>query len=404
MEKSVYSFLAGTDLSKIKTPLYLYFDQKLVENIGFFSKLMENNIKIFYAMKANNYSPLISELINKGYGFDVASKEEIKYVVNLGAHPEKISFSAPSKKIEDVEYAGSTGIKYFAFDSEEELKKIIKFVKHPILFARISSFSKDAVFNLSSKFGMNESYFNYIIRQASKRNWPIKGISFHIGSQNTSLHAYKHALTHVSTLIDIAKSKGVNIELVNVGGGVPAPYKKNLKHVSFYIDAIIDSINAARKRHQGIQFFAEPGRAICANTMALITRIIDIKPYKKPPLLITDTGVFNGIIEPLEGFEYPIIALKSSNGRRSNRKKFFRVSGFSCEGYDVLSQKVLLDSHIKNNGLLAFLYAGAYTFVYENFHMVDFPPIHRVESEAPLNLESHKIANDPLKNILVHQK
>lgn len=370
MEKLLSKYL-NESIKDLITPSYVFFESQLNKNIDAFKKFINSDIPVFYAVKANNYKPLLQALIKNGFGFDVASKEELELVISLGAIPERITFSAPSKKEEDIRFAAKLGIKKFAFDSEFEVQKIVDIVQDPTLFARVAVYSKDATFNLGLKFGMFENYFKYILRKSKINKWPLKGITFHVGSQNIAINDWKISCDHALKLISYAKKSGVQIEYLNMGGGIPAPYSKKIPKLDFYISHILSLCFKIKKQFPEIKCFVEPGRAICADTMALITSVIDIKPYKKPTMLVVNSGVFNGIIEPLEGFEYPIY----HDHLKHKKKKYFRVAGFSCEGFDIISKKVLLPKNIQPGDVIIFMYAGAYTFVYEKFHMVSCPEI-----------------------------
>lgn len=376
MEKIIEHYLERNPISTLRSPAYIYFPSQAQRNLSEFRKFVENGIDVFFALKANHYIPFLKEIVTNNYGFDIASREELAVLESLGANPSNITFSAPSKRHEDIEIASKFGVKYFAFDSEEEIKKIVNITSNAILFARVAVENKNAAFNLTSKFGMYEDYFYYILQQAKKNEWKIQGLTFHVGSQNTAISSWQHALRRVTKLIEMAEDMGTKISYLNIGGGIPAQYTNKIKPVSFYIDSIVTLCNKMKKKFQGVKIMVEPGRSLCANTMALATKIIDIKPYKNPPLLVVDTGVFNGIIEPIEHFEYPIYTkhIKSSN------KKRFSVAGFSCEGYDIISQDVLLPRSINIGDSLIFMYAGAYTFVYKNFHMVPYPNFHNAEA------------------------
>lgn len=371
MEAILQRFFQGPNFKHFSTPGYLYFPEELDKNIRVFNKLLENDIEIFYALKANNYEKIVSKLIINKFGFDVASKEEISYIKNLGASSSKITFSAPSKKEEDIQYAASLGIPYYAFDSYDEILKIMKNVPNPILIARMAQRSKNAVFNLSSKFGMNEEYFEFIVKKSKKNKWPLKGITFHVGSQNVSYSSWQSALKHVEKLLKITKENNIDIEYINLGGGLPSPYSNKILPIDFYVEKIIDMCIDFRKKFPSMKLMIEPGRSMCANTMALVTKVIDYKPYKKPPIIVTDTGVFNGIIEPIEHLEYPVFLPENTKVK----KRYYRIVGFSCEGYDIIRSKVLLPESISIGDTIAFMYAGAYTFVYEKFHMVSYPTI-----------------------------
>lgn len=364
-------------MENIKTPQFVYFPEQARENIKKFFKFTKNDIEILYAVKANNHPELIELFIKNGYGFDVASKEEFQYIVSKGGDPRKISFSAPTKKEGDLKLAGKTEINYYAFDSEIEIKKIVKNVKKPILFARISTPSKESAFDLSTKFGMDDKYFIKILKKTKKKKWNIKGLTFHVGSQNISINSWRRSLNKIKYLIDIADEYGVKIDYLNLGGGIPASYNGNVQEVDYYISEIIALVKKLRKSYSFKKVFVEPGRALSANTMILLTKIINIKPYKKPPIAIVDTSVFSGLIEPLEHFEYPIYTVDdlTNSGSQRSGKKYFRIGGYSCDGYDIVKKKTLLPKETKLGDKLIILYAGAYTFVYENFHMKPFPKI-----------------------------
>ena len=49
------------------------------------------------AMKSNNDPALLSVMAQLGAGFDCASKEEIKTMVDLGVSPERIIYAHPAK-------------------------------------------------------------------------------------------------------------------------------------------------------------------------------------------------------------------------------------------------------------------------------------------------------------------
>jgi len=355
----------------METPYFLYFPQELESNIQEFQKFLDIDVRILYALKSNNYAPLVKRIIKKKWGFDISSKEELFYVLGMGAPPSNLSFSIPSKKASDITEASSKGVTSFVFDSEEEIKKIYRCaVAKPRLFARIESPSTKAAFDLS-KFGMSYDYFIYIVKQAKERKWNIEGISFHVGSQNLSRSAWKMALDYVAQLIMETKHYGVNITAVNVGGGIPVQYFPHFNKSDYYVDFLLRQLKAFKSNFPQTTIYIEPGRAISANTMALVSRVINYKPYKTPPMLVLDTGVFHGIIEALEHFEYPIIA----TSRERSRSQTYQVVGFSCDGYDVINKKVDLPSDTRVGDLLIVTHTGAYTFVYERFHMVPYPRI-----------------------------
>jgi diaminopimelate decarboxylase len=67
---------------------------------------------------------LIEDVKNNNFGFDCASKNEIKLVLQNGANPREIIFSNPVKLESDIEYAYRKGVRITTADTIEELMKI----------------------------------------------------------------------------------------------------------------------------------------------------------------------------------------------------------------------------------------------------------------------------------------
>ncbi len=376
MKELVKKTFKEEELKKLKTPQFLYFHTQTEQNIKDFRKFAKNKIEVLYALKANNYVKLIDTFVKEGYGFEVASIEELNFLIKRGADPKRISFSAPSKLASDLKQASAKGVKYYAFDSIVEAEKIMECVDSPILVARVSTPNKESVFDLSSKYGFDDKGYREALTKGRKQNWPIKGVTFHVGSQNNALGAWRQSLKKIKEFIDISHEYGFSIDYLNLGGGIPAKYNGKTKAVEYYIDGICELVKSLRKKYRFKQVFIEPGRSLSANTMILLAEVIDIKSYKNPPIAIVDTSVFTGIIEPLEHFEYPIFSLgqiyKEPNSRAT---KYYKLGGNSCDGYDIIHKKIALPKNLGVGNKLVILYAGAYTFVYEKFHMKSYAKI-----------------------------
>jgi ornithine decarboxylase len=364
------------DFEKLKTPQFLYFHSQTEQNIKDFRKFAKNKIEILYAIKANNYPKLIDAFVKEGYGFEVASIEELNFLLKQGANPKRISFSSPSKLVSDLKQASSKGVQYYAFDSEVEAEKIMNCVKNPLLVARVSTPSKHSVFDLSSKYGFDDKGYISFLKKAQEKKWPIKGLTFHVGSQNNALGAWRQSLKKMKDFIELTHGFGFTIDYLNLGGGIPAKYNGRTRTVDYYIDGICDLVKELRKKYRFKRVFIEPGRALSANTMVLVTEVIDLKQYKNPPIAIVDTSVFTGIIEPLEHFEYPIVSLDQIyKNPHVKTTKFYKLGGNSRDGYDIIHKKIALPKDLDIGNKLVILYAGAYTFVYEKFHMKSYAKI-----------------------------
>ena len=80
--------------------------------------------QIYYAVKANPGPKVISLLAELGSNFDIASRYELDMVLELGVHPDKLSYGNTIKKARDIKYFYDKGVRMFATDSKEDLKNI----------------------------------------------------------------------------------------------------------------------------------------------------------------------------------------------------------------------------------------------------------------------------------------
>lgn len=370
-----------TTNNHLQTPYFQYFPEEVAKNIHLFNKFVENGVEVCYAVKANNYPPIIRQFVEQGYGFDVASKEEIDFMLQHGAQPEKLCFSAPTKLVADLECASSLGIRYYAFDSEAEVDKIFRYTDDPLLFARIAVDSDEADYDLSDIFGMSEEYYCSLLDKARRNRWPLYGLTFHVGSQNHSISAWYKALDKMERLVEISREYGIQIECINIGGGIPQRNHPKVKPVEYYIDRIIARLKLCTKRTGITKFIVEPGRALVANTMNLTAQVVNIKPYKSPPILVLDVSVYLGLIEALEGFDINVQV--PDEHLRTGKKKIFKVTGLSCSGTDIIQPRCLLPADIKIGDTVVLPDMGAYTIVCENFHMRGFPRVVNTEELLP---------------------
>jgi ornithine decarboxylase len=358
----------------METPIFVYKQEMLEKTLDLFSSFDREKIKVLFAMKSANHPEVLCAISQRGFGFDIATANELKYLFNHIHANFEVSFSAPSKFECDINFASCNGVKMYVCDSEHEIRKVIAHAQDPEIVLRIEIPNHGSVFKLSSKFGMTADYVQHILEIGRKEKWNIKGFAFHVGSQNAELDSWTIALETSCELANAATRLGYNIEILNMGGGIPAAYSSGeIGNLQKYIDHIIGSVNSAKSKFEFSRYYIEPGRSISANSMSMITKIIGYKECKTPPILVVDTSVFHGLIEAIDGsVKHPIHLY----GRESTvHEKEFKVVGFTCDGWDVIRDSVYLPGDLSPNDLLEIDCAGAYSYVLRNYHLMDYAPI-----------------------------
>jgi ornithine decarboxylase len=198
--------------------------------------------KIYYAIKANPATEVISALARLDTNFDLASSGEINLCLGLNVPSERLSFGNTIKRESAIAKAWSDGISLFAFDSIAELEKLARSAPGARVFCRILIENKGAEWPLTRKFGC-ESHMAVDLLAAAKRLGlrPV-GLSFHVGSQQTDPNQWKTAIGHAAWVFRACAQHGIALELLNLGGGLPAHYREPVPPLAAYAEAIEEGL------------------------------------------------------------------------------------------------------------------------------------------------------------------
>ncbi len=171
--------------------------------------------RIYYAVKANPAAPVLERLASLGSSFDAASFEEVESCLEAGAAPSAISYGNTIKKVSAIKAAHAAGVTMFAFDSGEELAKLARHAPGSRVYCRILVENEGAEWPLSRKFGTTIERARELMLQAGEMGLDPYGLSFHVGSQQTTTSAYEAAIGRVGLLFTDLRDAGVNVRMVN---------------------------------------------------------------------------------------------------------------------------------------------------------------------------------------------
>ena len=330
--------------------------------------------KIYYAVKANPDESVIRMLVAKGSCFDIASVYELDHILALGATPDRVSYGNTIKKAKDIAYAYSKGVRLFATDSENDLKKIASNAPGSKVFFRILTDGSGADWPLSRKFGAHPDTIYRLILQAPELGLIPYGISFHVGSQQRDIGQWDHAISTCKYLFDSAKAEGIELKMVNLGGGFPANYISPTKETSVYGTEIIRFLKEDFGENLP-EILLEPGRFMAGDAGILITEVVLISRKSEAnqySWVYLDAGKFGGLIETLdESIKYPIYSEKTGPIQETI------LAGPTCDSMDILyeNEKYALPASLTEGDRLYFFTTGAYTQSYSSVCFNGFPPL-----------------------------
>jgi len=241
------------------------------------------------------------------------------------------------------------------YDNYEEIRKIKKHAPQAGLALRLKVLNTGAMVELSSKFGASPGEAVDLILAADKVGLTVEGLSFHVGSQTTNFGNYVAAINLAANIFKEAKDRGYNkMNLLDIGGGFPAPYDATVKPFRVLAGIINRELN--RLFPKNIQILAEPGRFLCATAATAVSKIIGKAVRDGKLCYYINDGVyhtFSGVI-----FDHCHYHLKSF---KRSPTQICSVFGPTCDALDVVSMAEELPGDLQLGDLLYSEQIGAYS-------------------------------------------
>ena len=195
------------------------------------------NVKPYYAIKCNPNPVILETLASLGANFDCASENEIKQVMEIVNDPERIIFANPCKMTSQIRYARANDVDMMTFDCEEELYKIKLYHPYAKLVLRLAVDDSFSQCKFNVKFGCTLEQVEGLLRIAKTLSLNVVGFSFHVGSNCSSPDAFYCAIRDCRTACDIAYKMGIQINLIDIGGGFPGNSKEKFEEIAKKINS-----------------------------------------------------------------------------------------------------------------------------------------------------------------------
>jgi len=364
-------FCEGVDLEviakQVGTPCYVYSAQVILDAYhAYDSAFGDMPHMVCYAVKANSSLGVLALLARAGCGFDIVSGGELFRVLKAGGDPSRVVFSGVGKTADEIDLALRSGIRNFNCESEAELSVIDSVAEAlgvPARFALRVNPDVDAVTHPYISTGLRDHKFGIDINEAQAvyhrakafRNLQATGVDCHIGSQILDYSSILEAAGKVLALIERLRADGLEIDHVDLGGGLGIAYEPD--HIA---PAIREFVSAVRARigSAGLTVMMEPGRSIVGQAGVLLTRVLYRKKSPSKEFVVVDAAM-NDLIRPmLYGAHHAITPLRQS----IERTIVADVVGPICETGDFLARDRELAA-VGPGDYLSVASAGAYGFV-----------------------------------------
>lgn len=345
------------------TPCYLYSRAALEQAYRAYEQALATHPHLIcFAVKANSSLAILNLFARLGSGFDIVSGGELARVLAAGGDPAKVVFSGVGKTIAEMRAALQAGIHCFNVESESELVRLnqvagdlgrtaaISLRVNPNVDAKthpyISTGLKD------NKFGIAHEQALRVYREAADMaHLRITGIDCHIGSQLTEVSPFGEALDRVLELVTSLQAEGIELQHIDVGGGVGIRYRDETPPtLNEYAQVLLQRMHG-RPQH----LIVEPGRALVGNAGWLLTRVEYLKHGETKDFAIVDAAM-NDLMRPaLYDAWHDILPVRE---RQDTPTRNYAVVGPVCESGDFLGHDRALA--LAQDDLLAICSTGAY--------------------------------------------
>ncbi|WP_416191891.1 diaminopimelate decarboxylase [Neisseria sp. CCUG12390] len=344
------------------TPLYVYSQAALTEAFDAYTAAFAAlDPLICYAVKANGNLSIIKHFAALGSGFDIVSCGELARVLAAGGDASKVIFSGVGKSEAEIGFALEAGVKCFNMESLPEIDRIQKVAARMGKTAPVSLRVNPDVDPKThpyistglkaNKFGIAYADALAAYRYAAKQpNLKIVGIDCHIGSQLTDLSPLVEACERILLLVDKLAEEGIELEHLDLGGGVGIVYQdENIPDLKSYAAEVKKRIGTRR-----LKLILEPGRSLVGNAGTLLTRVEFVKQGEEKNFVMVDAAM-NDLMRPALYDAYHHI----ENTEEKTTPAFTAdIVGPICETGDFLGQNRRIACEAGD--LLAVRSAGAY--------------------------------------------
>lgn len=333
--------------------------------------------EVFYAVKANADLDLLRCLVALGCGFDVASPGEIDACLQAGAESESLSYGNTVKKASAIRYAHERGVRLFAFDSPEEVDKLAENAPGASVFCRVTVQTPGARWPISRKFGCDTKTAIELYRRAARLGLRPYGVTFHVGSQQTVPESWAYGINAAEEVRAQLAADGIELPLLNLGGGLPAHYDEEIPAINAYGAAIEKAIHPDTAFRR---FIVEPGRYLPADAGLIRSEVVLVTERSEPVATrwaYLDIGRYGGLVETEgDAIGYPLVATRPQ-GAPAAETELMVLAGPTCDSTDVMYEESRrqLPIDLRPGDYVDLLAAGAYTTPYASVGFNGFSPM-----------------------------
>lgn len=350
-------------IDRFDAPFFYYDLDSLVEHLESISKVLDPDIKLWYACKANPMSAILKVLRNLNFGIDFASLGELHQILNTGVKASETIATGPAKSKKYLENIVNAGVENIVLESLNQviwLNQICSKTNRKVnglLRLQLDWDEGKSVLGGDSitPFGLDHKQW----LQLNTEDYPcINFNGFHIFQWGNILDPDRLELIwekSIQAALSLADDLKIDMEIIDLGGGLGVPYDLKTKALNF--SHVHDRLVGLKNKYNLKKIWMELGRFAVADCGSYFTKITDIKSVRGKEIIVTEGGI-NHIARPaLTGQGFPC----ESFNNKGQKLHSYNIHGPLCTALDFLGT-FDLPKDLQIGDWLVFQKAGAYGF------------------------------------------
>jgi diaminopimelate decarboxylase len=325
-----------------------------------------------FASKTFPATAVMALFAQEGLGCDVASAGELHLALRAGFDPSQLVLHGNARDDGELRAALEARVGLIAIDNFDDIDRLERLVKgrrepQPVLLrvtpdVRGDTHDKISTGQADSKFGLGLADTREAIERVGRiGGLELRGLHFHIGSNLLTLEPFRAAIAAIADLGDFP--------VYDIGGGLGVAYLREQEPPAIE-DYVSEVVSAVRELlGPGKRLLIEPGRALVANGVVTLYRVISVK-HNVSTWVAVDGGMSDNLRPMLYGARY-----EAQIADRLGGSTRVQLAGKHCESGDVIIKDALLDDP-RVGDLVVVPVTGAYGYAMaNNYNGVPRPPV-----------------------------
>lgn len=357
--------LLESAMKRFDSSFFAYDLDKLADHLRHMNECLGENsgVKLWYASKANPLSAILKQFRHNNFGVDISGQGELEQVLNAGFTPSEVISTGPSKARKFLRSLLTYGVDTIVLEGHRQAYWLDEIAAEmglrPKVLLRVQLSWKEGKSVLGgdeiTAFGIEPDAWKELDLSRCQ-NLDIQGFHcFQWGNIMDPHRLYKIWETITEAMLQLSKDMGVEMNILDLGGGLGVPYEFGVPELNF--QEVAQNLIKIKTKYDIPKIWMEIGRYAVAGCGMYFTQVIDRKKVRGRELLIADGGI-NHIARPaLTDESFPCEVFRESNASSHE----FHVHGPLCTAIDKLGV-FELPQDTGPGDWLVFHQAGAYGF------------------------------------------